>query len=337
MARSADLKMFLERGSGVIRREGQSLLRLADALDESFARAVDLLQNLAGRLVVTGLGKSGLIARKVAATLTSTGTPATYMHPVEALHGDLGLVASEDVLLAFSKSGNTDELVRFAIYFRKLGGSVIAVTANSTSKLAELSYLTIVMPDLPEACPLNLAPTTSTTMMLALGDALAMALVEARGLKPEDFARFHPEGSLGKRILLRASDLMHSGDELPVVRTDQSFEDLLRVIDEKHLGLACIVDGEGKFYGVFTDGDLRRLIRRCGNPMSLSVPEAFRLSRRDPNDVPVTRSTVSPDTPLVECRQIMKESKITALVVTDDDGRPLGVVRQHDIVAAGLG
>jgi len=256
---------------------------------------------------------------------------------VEALHGDIGLVGPDDALLAFSKSGNTDELVRFILHFRNLGGAVIAVTSAPKSRMAELAAIVVPMPDLPEACPMNLAPTTSTSMMLGLGDALAMTLVEARGFKPEDFARFHPEGSLGKRLLLRARDLMHAGDQLPVVRIDQSLEDLLRTITEKSLGLACIVDPAGGFLGVFTDGDLRRLVRRCPNPMTLAVEEAFRMSRRSTGDVRVSRSTIGPDMPLIDCRQIMRDSVITALVVTDEQNHPIGIVRQHDIIAIGLG
>jgi arabinose-5-phosphate isomerase len=324
-------------GRRVVSEEAAGLQGLSDSLDESFANAVRLIQALRGHLVVTGLGKSGLIARKVAATLTSTGTPATFMHPVEALHGDMGLVGPDDALLALSKSGHTDELVRFILHFRNLGGAVIAVTSKCESRMAELASLVVRMPDLPEACPLNLAPTTSTSMMLSLGDALAMALVEARGFKPEDFARFHPEGSLGKRLLLRARDLMHAGDELPVVRIGESMEDLLRTIDEKALGLACIVDTEGTFLGVFTDGDLRRLIRRCPSPMDLSLEEAFRTSRRSAGDVRVKQSTIRPDMPLIDCRQLMRDSRITSLVVTDDRSAPLGIVRQQDIIAIGLG
>lgn len=324
-------------GRRVIVEEAAGLKCLVESLNESFAEAVRLIQSLKGNLVVTGLGKSGLIARKVAATLTSTGTPAMFMHPVEALHGDSGLVCADDGLLAFSKSGNTDELVRFILHFRQMGGAVIVVTAGVKSKMAELAKLVIPMPDQPEACPLNLAPTTSTSMMLSLGDALAMVLIEARGFKPEDFARYHPEGSLGKRLLLRASDIMHAGNELPVVRIDQSFEDLLRMIDEKALGMACIVDAQGSFLGVFTDGDLRRLIRRCESPMSLSLEAAFRTSRRASGDIQVRRSTVIPDMPVIDCRQIMRESRITHLVVADEQGRPVGIVRQQDIVAVGLG
>ena len=337
MSERTALRDMIGSARRLVTEEAEALQSLAAMLDESFAKAVRLIESLEGRLIVTGLGKSGLIARKVAATLTSTGTPATFMHPVEAMHGDLGLVNADDALLAFSKSGNTDELVRFVLHFRRLGGAVVAATADRTSRLAELASIVIEMPDLPEAGPLNLAPTTSTSMMLALGDALAMALMEVRGLQPDDFAKLHPEGSLGKRLLLRARDLMHAGDELPVVGTDQSFADLLRTIDEKHLGLACIVDTEGKLSGVFTDGDLRRLIRRSKNPMKLSLGEALPLSRRDPGDSPVARSTVRADMPIMECRQIMRDSKITSLIVVDEQGKPQGIVRQHDIVAVGLG
>lgn len=332
-----DEREWIAVGRRVIAQEAAGLKCLADGLGESFAAAVDLIRSLRGHLVVTGLGKSGLVARKIAATLTSTGTAATFMHPVEALHGDIGLVGPDDALLAFSKSGNTDELVRFVLHFRNLGGSVIVATSAPRSKMAELATLVIPMPDLPEACPMNLAPTTSTAMMLSLGDALAMTLVEARGFKPEDFARFHPEGSLGKRLLLRARDLMHAGEELPIVRVDQSLEDLLTTMTEKSLGLACIVDAAGAFLGAFTDGDLRRLVRRCPDPMKLSAEQAFRLSRRETSDIKVRRSTVGLDTPIIDCRQIMRDSMITHLVVADEQNRPIGIVRQQDIIAVGLG
>lgn len=328
---------LVEVGRRVIRDEAAGLACLADGLDAAFAQAVRRLQHLPGPLIVTGLGKSGLIARKIAATLTSTGTPAAFLHPVEALHGDLGLVGPDSALLALSRSGNTEEILKFVLHFRRLGGAVIAMTAGASSRLAELATLRLSLPDLKEACPLNLAPTTSTSMMLALGDALAMALVEARGFKPEDFARFHPDGSLGKRLLLRARDLMHGGEELPVVRLDQSMEDLLGTIDRKAMGLACLVQPDGTLAGVFTDGDLRRLVRRCGDPMGLSVAEAYRLSRRAVGEAAVKQSAVRPELPLIDCRQLMRDSRITSLVVTDAANRPLGLVRQQDIVAIGMG
>ncbi len=320
----------------VIREEADALAQLADSLGEAFESAVELILNHGGQLLVTGLGKSGLVGRKIAATLTSTGTPAVWIHPVEGLHGDLGIVTRENALLALSKSGQTEELIRFVVYFRQLGGPVIGVSTGGNGRLSELCDITLSLPDVPEAGPLGLAPTTSTTMMLALGDAIAMALLEARGFSPDDFAQYHPEGPLGKRLLLRVCDLMHRGAELPVVRSDASFPQLLAEIDAKHLGMACVVDGEGRLLGVFTDGDLRRALLRGESPDTHDAAQLIRLSRRGPAEPPVHRSTVKPNTLVVECRNLMEESRITALVVTDEDFRPIGIIRMHDIVQAGL-
>ncbi len=285
--------------------------------------------------MLTGLGKSGLVGRKIAATLTSTGTPAVWIHPVEGLHGDLGIVTRDNVLLAMSKSGQTEELIRFVVYFRQLGGPVIGVSAGN-GRLCELCDVTLRLPDVAEAGPLGLAPTTSTTMMLALGDALAMALLESRGFTAQDFAQYHPEGPLGRRLLLRVRDLMHHGAELPVVRSDAGFADLLMEIERKHLGMACIVDPDGRLMGVFTDGDIRRALIRGDSLQSCEIPSLLRGSRRGPNEPPVLHSTVGPNMLVVDCRNFMEESRITALVVTDDDRRPIGVIRMHDIVQAGL-
>ncbi|HUW81253.1 MAG TPA: KpsF/GutQ family sugar-phosphate isomerase [Phycisphaerae bacterium] len=337
MAGSKTTTSWLALARRVIGDEADGLQALRDALDERFDRVVEAILNLRGQLIVTGLGKSGLVARKIAATLTSTGTPAVTMHPVEGLHGDLGIVSHDDGLLVLSKSGNTEELARFVEHFRRRGGGVvIAVTEKAASKLAELAGVVVVIPTVPEACPLNLAPTTSTTMMLALGDALAMALLEARGFGAEHFAELHPAGSLGKRLLLRVKDLMHAEGDLPVVSEQASFRELLQQIDAKRLGMACVVDGAGRFVGTFTDGDLRRLTLRGIDPGKLDLPELLRKSRRDPGDLPVVRSTVGPETLVVECLDLMEKSKITQLVVLDDRHRPVGVIRQHDIVAAGM-
>jgi arabinose-5-phosphate isomerase len=320
----------------VIRHEAEALGLLADSLGKAFEEAVRLVLNHAGQLMITGLGKSGLVGRKIAATLTSTGTPAVWIHPVEGLHGDLGIVTRDNVLLAMSKSGQTEELLRFVLYFRQLGGPVIGVSANGSGRLAELSDIMLSMPDVPEAGPLGLAPTTSTTMMLALGDAIAMALLDARGFGPDDFAQYHPEGPLGRRLLLRVGDLMHQGTELPVVRSDATFAELLSEIEGKHLGMACVVDPAGQLLGVFTDGDLRRALIRGESPQSCSVLELIRLSRRGPGEPPVHCSTVTPTTLVVDCRNIMEDSRITALVVADEAGQAIGVIRMHDIVQAGL-
>ncbi len=330
-----DRRSGSELARQIVRQEAGALLKLADSLGEAFDAAVEMILAHPGQLMVTGLGKSGLIGRKIAATLTSTGTPAVSLHPVEGLHGDLGIVTRDNVLLALSKSGHTDELIRCVIHFKQLGGPAIGMT-SPTSRLAELCDVVIPLPDEPEAGPLGLAPTTSTTMQLVLGDALAMALLRARGFTQEDFAQYHPEGHLGRRLLLRARDLMHIDAELPLVRVDATFTELLAEMEAKHLGMACLISADGALVGVFTDGDLRRLLIRGDTPQDGSLGDLLHRSRRGPSDPPVLRSTIRPDTPVVECRNVMERSRITCLVVTDDTHRPLGVIRLHDIVQAGV-
>jgi arabinose-5-phosphate isomerase len=290
----------------------------------------------ATQVVVSGLGKSGNIAQKIAASLTSTGTPAVYMHPVEALHGDLGIVTDRHCLIALSRSGNTEEMLRFVAHFRRLGGPVIGITQGHESRLAELSCQTIRLPEVPEAGPLNLAPTTSCVLMLAVGDALAMALLNARGFEVTDFAQFHPEGTLGRRLLLRAEDLMHTGEELPLVRADDSFEHLLVEMTRKQLGLTLICESDGSLLGTFTDGDLRRIFSRVANPRELDVRAAYTQSRRASTAPPVPISTVLGTQPAVESLRIMRESQITSLVVVDAAGRPVGLLRLMDLLDAGL-
>ncbi len=317
--------------------QSAALTSLANQIDETFAEAVQLLLDAKEPTVVSGIGKSGLIARKAAATLASTGTPAFFMHPVEGLHGDLGAAGPNAVLIALSKSGNTEELTRFVQHFRRIGGHVIAICESASSQLAELADVHLAIPALPEAGRLGLAPTTSTLMTLALCDALAMLVLECRGFKEEDFARYHPDGSLGRRLLLRAADVMHGGEELPLVSVHQGFNELLLEITRRHLGMACIVDDKGMLVGVFTDGDLRRLLMRSERPGALSVGDAWRQSRRDPDEPPVTCSTVPPDTLAVDCLQLMRASQITVLVISADGAKPDGVVRLQDIDRAGLG
>ncbi len=324
-------------GRSVIEEEARALSSLAQTLGEPFRAAVTRILSLptGGRVVVGGLGKSGIIARKIAATLSSTGTAAVYMHPVEGLHGDLGLVGPDDLLIALSRSGHTEEMVRFAGHFRRVGGHAIAL-CEDRSPLAELCDVCLPLPKCREAGPLALAPTTSTTLMLALGDALAMALLDARGLKEADFAKFHPEGPLGRRLLLRAKDLMHGGADLPCVSVDAPFRDLLKELTDKHLGMACLVEADGRLFGVFTDGDLRRLIERHERPMDMAVRDAWRRSRRDPNDIPVPVSWIAPEALAVECLEVMRSSVITALVVADSRGAPVGVIRLQDLMKAGI-
>jgi arabinose-5-phosphate isomerase len=322
---------------GIIAEQVEALTALRGMIADSFRRAVDTILSSNGQVIVCGIGKSGLIARKAAATLASTGTPAVFMHPVEGLHGDLGLVGDGTVLLALSKSGHTDEVVKFVNHFRRVGGAVLAICETADSPLAELADVVLLIPVRPEAGPLALAPTTSTLMMLALCDALAMALLDARGFNEEQFAKCHPDGSLGRRLLTRASDLMHKGTELPVVEGTASFNELLLEMTGRHLGMTCVVDRQGGLIGVFTDGDLRRLLTRCEAPMRLTAAEAWLQSRRDPSEPPVRCSTVPPGILAVECLKIMRESEITSLIVSKDGRCPLGIVRLQDLVRAGLG
>jgi arabinose-5-phosphate isomerase len=325
----------LEIARQVVADEAEALRRLAATLDNGFNAALETILPTT-QVVVSGLGKSGNIAQKIAASLTSTGTPAVYMHPVEALHGDLGIVTEQHCLIALSRSGNTDEMLRFAAHFRRLGGPVIAITQGSDSRLAELSRHVILLPEVPEAGPLNLAPTTSCVLMLSVGDALAMALLHARGFEAKDFAQFHPEGTLGRRLLLRAADLMHTGDQLPLVQADDSFEQLLLEMTRKLLGLVLICESDGRLLGTFTDGDLRRIFSRCPNPRELDARSAHAQSRRSPSAPPVPVSTVPASEPAVECLRIMRVSQITSLVVADEAGKPIGLLRVMDLLNAGL-
>lgn len=327
----------VQLGKNFIHEQAEALAALAELLGEPFRRAVALALATGEQVVVTGIGKSGIIARKAAATLSSTGTPATFMHPVEGVHGDLGGVRPGSILLALSKSGHTEELVRFVGHFRRLGGRVVAACEAGESPLAELAEIVLPIPQRHEAGPLALAPTTSTMMMLALCDALAMALLDARGFSEEEFAKFHPDGSLGRRLLTRAADLMHRGSELPRVPGSASYKDLLLEMTGKHLGMACVVEVDGSLVGVFTDGDLRRLLTRYESLGQMTALEAWRKSRRDPDEPQVRASTVPPTMLAVDCLRIMRESEITMLVVSVDGRRPDGIVRLQDLVRAGLG
>lgn len=320
----------------VILAEAEALRQFGESLDPTaFDAIVEVLFRNCDRVIVSGLGKSGSIAQKIAGSLTSTGTPATYMHPVEALHGDLGIVTQRHALIALSRSGNTEEMTRFVAHFRRLGGPVIVVTQCRDSRLAELSDHLICLPDLAEAGPLNLAPTTSCVLQLAAGDALAMALLSRRGFGSEHFATFHPEGSLGRRLLLRAKDLMHSGDALPLVADTDTFDHLLLEMTRKRLGLALIVHAGGTLLGTFTDGDLRRLLERVENPRRLSAGEAHSQSRRSGGAPAVRTSTIDPQRLAVECFRLMRDSEITSLVVAQAE-KPVGVLRLMDLVRAGI-
>jgi arabinose-5-phosphate isomerase len=308
----------------VLRLEAEAVLALIPRLDERFDRAVDLLFGCRGRVIVTGMGKSGLIGRKVAATLASTGTPAYYLHPAEGVHGDLGMVARGDVVLALSNSGETDELLAILPLLTRLGIPIVLLTGNATSTLARQSSVVLDVAVSEEACPMNLTPTSSTTAALAMGDALAMALLELRGLRPDDFAALHPGGILGWRTLVRVADLMHSGDEIPVVSTDVLMKDAIVEMTRKRLGITTVVDRAGRLVGVVTDGDLRRAHLRSEPIVDIRAGE---LATRSPK-------TVAASELAVKALEIMETFAITSLIIVDAEGRPVGVIHLHDILRA---
>jgi arabinose-5-phosphate isomerase len=319
-----DPGQLIRSGLNVVEIETRAIEALCTRIDGAFVAACRLLLNCQGRVVTIGMGKSGHIARKVAATLASTGTPAFYVHPAEASHGDLGMITDADVVLAMSNSGNTDEILTIVPVLKRMGNPLIAMTGRAGSTLANLAdvHLDVSVPE--EACPLGLAPTASTTAALVMGDALAVALLEARGFTSEDFARSHPAGALGRRLLLHISDIMHVGDEVPRVPADASLRDALVEMSRKRLGMTAVVDTESRLLGVFTDGDLRRALDSSSDLRGLTVLDAM---TRQPK-------TFGPDKLAVEAARLMEEFKITALVVIDAEQRVVGALNIHDLLRA---
>jgi arabinose-5-phosphate isomerase len=310
-------------GKRVLEAESSALASLAAMLDGNFAEAVSLLERCAGTVVVTGMGKSGLVGRKWAATFSSTGTRSYFLNPAEAQHGDLGVVHGSDILVALSWRGETEELAPTLRFAREAKVPVLAVTAVATSSVARQAALVLELPDVEEACPLGLAPTTSTTMMMALGDALAVALMRRRGFEAKDFARLHPGGSLGRRLWLRVEELMHRGDALPVVAPSAPFEEVLVTMTGKRLGLAVVVENR-RAIGVITDGDLRRFLQRKDYDGSAT---AEAMMTRNPK-------SLGAEALAVEAREIMEAARIQHLIVTDRQGVLVGVVHFHDLLRA---
>ena len=306
----------------VLQTEAAAILALVDRLDERFEQAVRLLLACpaGGRVIVTGMGKSGIICAKIAATLSSTGTPAFFLHPAEAIHGDLGKLQSEDVILAVSHSGETEELLRLLETIKRLGARLITITGVPGSTLSEAADVALDCQVSEEACPLNLVPTASTTAALALGDALAMTLLVAKGFRQEDFANLHPGGKLGKG-LMRAEQLMQSGEKTPVVRTGEAMREVIYEISRKKLGMTCVVDDARRLVGIITDGDLRRHM----------MGEATLLERRAEDVMTRNPVAIAPDTLAAEALRILEERKITSIVVVDAQHSPLGVVHLHDL------
>ncbi|VWC39033.1 KpsF/GutQ family protein [Burkholderia lata] len=301
--------------------EADAVRALRDQLDGGFVQAVALLLGCRGRVVVSGIGKSGHIARKIAATLASTGTPAFFVHPAEASHGDLGMVTSDDVFIGISYSGESEELVAILPLVKRIGAKLIAITGRAESSLGTLADVNLNAAVSKEACPMNLAPTASTTAALALGDALAVAVLDARGFGSEDFARSHPGGALGRRLLTYVRDVMRSGDDVPSVGLDATLSDALFQITAKRLGMTAVVDADGKVAGIFTDGDLRRVLARDGDFRTLPITDVM---TRDPR-------TVAPDHLAVEAVELMERHRINQMLVVDADGVLIGALNMHDL------
>ena len=314
----------LDLARDVLRIEAEAVQALAGRLDAGFTRAVELLLNCTGRVVVSGIGKSGHVGRKIAATLASTGTPALFLHAAEAAHGDLGMITRDDVLIALSYSGEGDELLRILPVAKREGTPLIAMTGNGASSLAALADVHLDVRVDKEACPLNLAPTSSTTAMLALGDALAIACLDARGFGRDDFARSHPAGALGRRLLTYVSDVMRTGDRIPRVDVDTSVIDALHEISRKQLGMTAVMDAAGRLQGIFTDGDLRRLLERDGDVRNVKLADVM---TRNP-------LTIAPDVLAAEAAQRMDQRKKNQLLVVDADGALVGALHMHDLMAA---
>ena len=321
-------EQVLRRGRDVLAREGEAVSRLAATLDAAFVEAVGWMLECRGRVLVTGLGKSGLVARKIAATLTATGTPAIFVHPVEALHGDLGIASADDLLLAISRSGQNTEILDLVASLRRHGVRTIGLTCQVDSDLARRCDLALVTPIDGEACPLGLSPTTSTTVAVAMGDALAMALLDERGFGAEDFAVLHPQGALGRRLTLTVRDLMRQQDELPLIGPRETVRELLPVISGKRLGCAVVVDEDGSLTGFVSDGDLRRLLERDADPLDRTVGSFMSVSPR----------TVTADTLVRQALDVMESNQpgpITQLVVVEGR-RPVGLLHLHDVLRAGV-
>lgn len=307
----------LDLARRVLRTEANAILGLVDRLGDSFERAVQILYECQGRVIVTGMGKSGIICRKIAATLSSTGTPAFFLHPAEAIHGDLGVIRNDDVVLALSHSGETEELVRLIEAIRRIGAKLVAMTGARHSTLSQAADVTLDCGIAEEACPMNLVPTASTTAALAMGDALAMTLLVRKGFREEQFASLHPGGKLGKR-LMRVEQLMHTGPNMPAVRPDTPMRDVVHEMSSKRLGMTCVVDDQGRLAGVVTDGDLRRHWEQIHQSTARDVMTG--------NPVTVGRGRLA-----VEVLRIMEERKITSVVVVDESRVAEGVVHLHDL------
>jgi len=319
----SERERLLAMADRVLRLEAESIAALRQRLDDRFVKAVELVRDCRGRVIVTGMGKSGIIGRKIAATLASTGTPAYFLHPAEGVHGDIGMMARGDVVLALSNSGETDEVLAVLPAIKRLAVPLILLTGSSGSTLARQADVILDVGVSEEACPMNLAPTSSTTAALAMGDALAMALLDVRGLRAEDYAALHPRGALGWQSLFRVRDLMHVGDAVPVITETATMKEAIEEMSAKRLGMTTVVDGAGRLVGVITDGDLRRQ----------QLAHGLLLDRRAGDCMTADPKCVGADDLATRALALM-EGVMTSLVITDEGGRPAGVIHIHDILRA---
>jgi arabinose-5-phosphate isomerase len=319
-------EQIIKKGKEVIKIEAEAVLNLESSINEEFAKAVKIISGSKGRVIITGMGKSGLVARKIVATLNSTGTASVYLHPTDALHGDLGMVRSEDVVILISKSGNTEEIANLVPLLKRLNPVLIGMVGNRDSKVGRECDIVLNTSVKEEACPYDLAPTSSSTATLVMGDALAIALIEQKGFTKEDFALLHPGGSLGKRLSLKISEIMYIGEKIPVVKEDTSLKDAIFEITSKRLGVTVVVNDDETVTGIITDGDLRRLLEK---PTDIKTLKAVDVMTKNPK-------TIKPEYLASFALQFMENYKITSLVVIDDLNKPVGIVHLHDLVELGL-
>ena len=321
---TSSTKGIFELGKAVLQAEAQAICHLSDTLNENFIKAVQILLACKGRVVVSGVGKSGHIARKIAATLASTGTPAFFVHAAEAAHGDLGMITKEDVVIAISYSGSSSELLAIVPTIVREGTPIIAITGSDSNPLANHATVNLNIHVEREACPLNLAPTSSTTVTLALGDALAVACLDAKGFGPEDFARSHPGGALGRRLLTHVKDVMRTGDDLPVVKDSASVLDAVKEITRKKIGMTAITNDANEVVGIFTEGDLRRLIEKAGDIRPISIASVM---TKHP-------STTTADALAMEAAKVLETTLRNQLLVVDKDNKLIGALHIHDLMTA---
>jgi len=315
-----------EQIKNILKKESQAILLVAERLDDNASAAVELINNCKGKLVVTGMGKTGIIARKISSTFASTGTPSIYLHPAEGIHGDLGMVAPDDVIMIVSNSGETQEIIEIIPYFKSLKNKIISLTGNTKSRVAKASDVTIDVGVPQQFEPLGLVPMTSTTTALAMGNALATIVLQMKNFKEEDYAILHPGGAIGKRLLLQVKDIMHTKNENPVVDTSYKLKDAILVMTSKGLGCVSVVNQKGELTGIITDGDLRRILQKYDNPLEMKIDT---LMTKNPK-------RISPNTLGINALKLMEENAITMLPVIDENLHPIGMLHMHDLIRAGL-